>query len=193
VSPRENGLSQVAAGCRKKWDVRGFHRVPPSSVGAFTRQKHSCVLPGRDTPERTVWRASHTPPPGYLRRWEVKNEGNSRDAPPMLRNCSSALEESTAAALTGRSVVSGRPVFVCVSGGGVTTAVVRVAPIALRAVALAALILTGFPVTANFAEIDPAATVVCAMHVDAMAPGSGSPSLWSVPASAPAVKEAPRG
>ena len=83
--------------------------------------------------------------------------------------------------------------FVCVFGGGVITAVVSVPPIALRAVALAALILTGFPLTANFAEIDPAETVVCAMHVDAMAPASAFPSLWSVPASAPDVRGRLRG
>ena len=46
--------------------------------------------------------------------------GNSRKAPPMLRNCSSAFELSTAAAETGRSVVSGLALS-CVCGG-VTTA-----------------------------------------------------------------------
>lgn len=54
---------------------------------------------------------------------------NLREAPPMERNCSRALELSTAAAETGRSVVSGRPPS-CVVGEVITA---RVAAVARRA------------------------------------------------------------
>lgn len=53
--------------------------------------------------------------------------GDLRLAPPMLRNCSSALEESTAAAETGRKVVSGRALS-CALGGVTTACVVTFAP-----------------------------------------------------------------
>ena len=88
-------------------------------------------------------------------RAETKDTGiaiNSREAPPMLRNCSSAFELSTAAADTGRRVVSGRALS-CV-WGGVTTA--RVTGATLRALArVARAATTGFPPVANPALPDP--------------------------------------
>ena len=77
----------------------------------------------------------------------------------MLRNCSSALDESTAAAETGRSVVSGRALS-CVWGGVTTARVVTPARRARLAAARAGA--TGFPANADFA--DPLAEVLCATH-----------------------------
>ena len=74
----------------------------------------------------------------------------------MLRNCSSAFELSTAAADTGRRVVSGRALS-CV-WGGVTTA--RVTGATLRVLArVARAATTGFPPVANPALPDPTTTL----------------------------------
>ena len=78
----------------------------------------------------------------------------------MLRNCSSALDESTAAAETGRSVVSGRALS-CVWGGVTTARVVTPARRAWLAAARAGA--TGFPANADLA--DPLAEVLCATHL----------------------------
>ena len=113
-------------------------------------------------------------------RAETKDTGiaiNSREAPPMLRNCSSAFELSTAAADTGRRVVSGRALS-CV-WGGVTTA--RVTGATLRALArVARAATTGFPPVANPALPDPTTLDLFTTHA-AFAAGAQEAAISRMP------------
>ena len=111
-------------------------------------------------------------------RAETKDTGiaiNSREAPPMLRNCSSAFELSTAAADTGRRVVSGRALS-CV-WGGVTTA--RVTGATLRC-SRARVATTGFPpVAIRLCRIQP--PLICSQRITAFAAGAQEAAISRMP------------